>query len=77
MRKDLATRTGRLRRVAEQSSRHHEAMPNWGQAAEVDGGLGRRTVTAYVQRIAEFDVENRQLRRETFSNTGDLLPLTA
>src|ERR1035437_6183830 len=45
-----------------------KAMRHWVQAAEVDG-VGPGTVTADAQRIAQLDVESRELPRGTVSGT--------
>ena len=42
---------------------HPEAMRNWVRTAEVDDGLRPGTTTSDAQRIAELEVENRELRR--------------
>jgi transposase len=62
-RRDPATSRGAIRRIAEQLGVHPEAMRNWVRTAEVDGGLRPGTTTSDAKRIADLEVENRELRR--------------
>src|ERR1035437_5979823 len=62
-RRDPATSRGAIRRIAEQLGVHPEAMRNWVRTAEIDGGLRPGTSTSDAKRIADLEVENRELRR--------------
>jgi transposase len=63
LRRDPATRTGALRRVAEQLGINAETLRNWVTQVEVDEGDRPGVTTAEAQRIAELERENRELRR--------------
>src|SRR4051794_39590859 len=52
-----------MARVAEQLGMHPETLRNWIRQAEVDGGVRPGTTTSDVQRLAELERENRELRR--------------
>jgi len=62
-RRDPATATGAIRRVAEQLGVHPEALRTWVKRAEIDGGVRAGTTSADAARIAELERENRELRR--------------
>jgi transposase len=62
-RRDPATSTGAIKRVAEQLGIHPEALRTWVRQAEVDGGVRPGTTTQDARRIAELERENRELRR--------------
>lgn len=60
---DPATRTGAIRRIAGQLGINHETLRNWVTRVEVDEGHRPGTTSADAARIAEFERENRELRR--------------
>lgn len=62
-RRDPATSTGAIKRVADQLGVHPEALRNWVRQAEIDGGLRPGTPTDEASRIAELEREVRELRR--------------
>lgn len=62
-RRDPATSTGAIRRIAEQLGVHPEALRTWVKRAEIDGGVRPGTTSADASRIAELERENRELRR--------------
>ena len=62
-RRDPATATGAIWRVAEQLGVHPEALRTWVKRAEIDGGVRAGTTSADAARIAELERENRELRR--------------
>lgn len=62
-RKDLATRSGAIPRIAEQLGMHPETLRNWVRQAEVDGGSRPGTTTADSERIVSLEREVRELRR--------------
>jgi transposase len=62
-RRDPATSTGAIKRVADQLGVHPEALWNWVRQAEIDGGLRPGTPTDEASRIAELEREVRELRR--------------
>ncbi|MFC6092663.1 transposase [Saccharothrix lopnurensis] len=61
--RDQGERTGMIARVADQFGVHGEALRTWVRQAEVDGGKRPGTSTGDARRIAEFERENRELRR--------------
>jgi len=61
-RRDPVTGPGALRRVGEQLGINPETLRNWVQQAEIDAGA-RPGTTSDVQRLAELERENRELRR--------------
>jgi len=62
-RKDPATSTGAIKRIAEQLGVHPEALRTWVKRAEVDGGLRPGTTSEDGARIGQLERENRELRR--------------
>ena len=62
-RRDPATSTGAIKRIADQLGVHPEALRNWVRQAEIDGGLRPGTTTDEASRIAELEREVRELRR--------------
>jgi transposase len=62
-RRDPATVTGAIKRIADQLGVHPEALRTWVKQAEVDGGLRAGTTSEDVKRIAELERENRELKR--------------
>ena len=63
LRRDPATRSGALRRVAEQLGINPETLRNWVGQAEIDEGHRSGVTTAEARRIAELEREVRELRR--------------
>ena len=63
LRRDPATRSGAIRRVAEQLGMHPETLRNWVRQSEIDGGVRLGTTTDDVKRLAELEQENRELKR--------------
>jgi len=63
LRRDPATRSGALKRVGEQLGINPETLRNWVGQAEIDEGHRPGVTTAEVQRIAELERENKELRR--------------
>ena len=62
-RRDPATATGAIKRIADQLSIHPEALRNWVRQAEIDGGVRPGTTTDATARVAELERENRELKR--------------
>ncbi len=62
-RKDPATRSGAIPRIAEQLGMHPETLRNWVRQAEIDGGLRPGTTTDDAARLVELEREVRELRR--------------
>ena len=62
-RRDPGTRTGAIKRVADQLGIHPEALRTWVRQAEIDGGLRPGTSTDDTARISELEREVRELRR--------------
>lgn len=54
---------GVVTRVARQLGIGTESLRNWLKQAEIDSGRQAGTSSAYAQRIAELERENRELRR--------------
>lgn len=61
-RRDPETRTGAIRRIAEQLAIHPEALRTWVRQAEIDGGIRAGTTTDDAQRLVELEREVRELR---------------
>ncbi|WP_460709139.1 transposase, partial [Myceligenerans halotolerans] len=62
-RRDPASSSGALKRVADQLGVHPEALRTWVKRAETDAGDRPGATTADASRIAELERENRELRR--------------
>ena len=62
-RRDPATATGAIKRVADQLGIHPEALRTWVRQAEIDGGLRPGITTDETSRISELEREVRELRR--------------
>ncbi|WP_406051357.1 IS3 family transposase [Kribbella sp. NBC_00889] len=62
-RKDPATRSGAIPRIAEQLGVHRETLRGWVRQAEIDEGTVPGTATSDAERIAQLERENRELRR--------------
>ncbi|WP_240937878.1 IS3 family transposase [Nocardioides sp. JQ2195] len=62
-RKDPATRSGAVPRIAEQLGMHPETLRNWVRQAEIDGGVRPGTTTDDAARLVELEREVRELRR--------------
>ena len=62
-RRDPATRTGALKRIAEQLGINAETLRNWVIQAEIDQGDRPGTTTDDATRLAELEREVRELRR--------------
>lgn len=62
-RRDPATKTGAIRRIADQLGIHPEALRTWVRQAEIDAGEAPGVTIADAQRIAELEREVRELRR--------------
>ena len=62
-RRDPATATGTIKRVADQLGIHPEALRTWVRQAEIDGGLRPGITTDDTSRISELEREVRELRR--------------
>ena len=62
-RKDPATRSGAVGRIAEQLGMHPETLRGWVRQAEVDGGVRPGTTSDDSKRIADLERENRELKR--------------
>jgi transposase len=62
-RRDPATATGAIKRIADQLGVHPEALRGWVKHAEVDGGARPGTSSSDAARIAQLERENRELRR--------------
>lgn len=62
-RRDPATRSGAIPRIAKQLGMHPETLRNWVRQAEIDGGVRPGTTTDDATRLAELERENRELRR--------------
>jgi len=63
LRRDPTTKTGALRRVADQLGINPETLRNWVTQAEVDAGDRPGTTSAEQARINELEREVRELRR--------------
>jgi transposase len=62
-RRDPATRTGAISRIAGQLGIHPEALRNYVRQAEVDAGARPGVTSADAERIKELEREVRELRR--------------
>ena len=62
-RKDHQSKTGEIRRVAEQLGVHPEALRTWVRQAEIDGGLAPGRTTEDSERIAQLERELREVKR--------------
>ncbi|WP_019288314.1 transposase [Rhodococcus pyridinivorans] len=62
-RRDPGSKTGAIKRIADQLGIHPEALRTWVRQAEIDGGVRPGTTTDEAKRIAELERENRELRR--------------
>lgn len=62
-RRDPATRSGAIQRVAQQLGMHPETLRGWVRQAEIDDGLRPGTTTDEARRIAELEREVRELKR--------------
>ena len=62
-RRDPASATGAIKRVADQLGVHPEALRTWVRQVEIDGGLRPGTTTDDATRIVELEREVRELRR--------------
>lgn len=62
-RKDAATRSGAIQRIAEQLGMHPETLRGWVRQAEIDGGVRPGTTSEDARRIADLERENRELKR--------------
>ncbi len=62
-RRDPASSSGAIRRIADQLGVHPEALRTWVKQAETDEGVRPGTTSAEAARIAELEREVRELRR--------------
>jgi transposase len=62
-RRDPASATGAIRRIADQLGIHPEALRVWVKQAETDAGVRPGTSSSDADRIAALERENRELRR--------------
>ena len=62
-RRDPASRSGAIARIADQLGINRETLRNWVNQAEVDAGDRPGTTTDQAQRLAELERENHELRR--------------
>ena len=62
-RRDRATRSGAIPRIAKQVGMHPETLRNWVRQADIDGGVRPGATTDDANRLAELERENRELRR--------------
>jgi len=62
-RRDPATATGAIKRIADQLGVHPEALRAWVRQAEIDDGVRPGTTSEDTARIAELEREVRELRR--------------
>ena len=62
-RRDPASATGAIKRIADQLGVHPEALRTWVRQAEIDGGTRPGTTTGDGERIAQLERENRELKR--------------
>src|SRR5512135_1942891 len=60
---ETGTRTGTVRRVAEQLGYGVESVRSWVRQAEVDGGVRPGVSTSEAERLKELEQEVRELRR--------------
>lgn len=62
-RKEPATRSGAIQRIAEQLGMHPETLRGWVRQTEIDEGVRPGTTTVEAERITQLERENRELRR--------------
>jgi transposase len=62
-RRDPASNSGAIRRIADQLGVHPEALRTWVKQAETDAGARSGTTSSEAARIAELEREVRELRR--------------
>jgi transposase len=62
-RRDPASASGAIKRIADQLGVHPEALRTWVKQAETDEGVRPGATSAETARIAELERENRELRR--------------
>ncbi|WP_344078199.1 transposase, partial [Nocardiopsis metallicus] len=62
-RRDPASRSGAIARIADQLGINRETLRNWVTQAEVDAGDRPGTTTDQAQRLAELEREVHELRR--------------
>ncbi len=62
-RKDPATRSGAIQRIADQLGMHPETLRGWVRQVEIDEGVRPGIPTIEAERIAQLERENRELRR--------------
>jgi transposase len=62
-RKDPASRSGALARIGGQLGINPETLRNWVTQAEIDAGARPGTSSSDVERIAQLERDNRELRR--------------
>ncbi len=62
-RRDPASSTGAIKRIADQLGIHPEALRTWVRQAEIDGGVRPGTTSDDATRIAALEREVRELRR--------------
>jgi len=60
---ETGTRTGTVRRVAEQLGYGVESVRSWVKQADVDDGVRPGTTTGEAERLRDLEQENRELRR--------------
>ena len=63
LRKDPATSTGAIKRVADQLGIHPEALRGWVKRAEIHEGLQPGVTSSEAARIAALEREVKELRR--------------
>lgn len=63
LRRDPATRSGAIQRVAQQLGMHPETLRGWVRRAEIDDGVRPGVTSDDARRIAELERENRELKR--------------
>jgi transposase len=62
-RRDPASATGAIRRIADQLGVHPEALRVWVKQADTDAGQRPGTTSSDAERLAALERENRELRR--------------
>lgn len=63
LRKELGTKNGTVKRVAEQLGYGVESVRTWVRQAEIDDGEAPGVTTDENRRLLELEQENRELRR--------------
>ena len=63
LRQDPSSRSGAIKRVADQLGMHPETLRNWVRQAEIDEGHRPGTTTAESERIKQLEAEVRELKR--------------